>query len=55
MKKKTKVKMSKPIYLVMSILVKTKHLCMNFGVIILNQNIKAEQNYVDIDVEKRYC
>ena len=25
---------------------------MNFGVITLNQNIKTEQKYVDIDVER---
>ena len=42
--KKTKVKMNKAIYLGMSIL--AKHLCMNFGMITLNQNIKTKQNYV---------
>ena len=30
----------------MSILKLAKHLCMNFGMIILNQGIKAKQNYV---------
>ena len=46
MKKKTKVKMNKPIYLGMSILVLAKKLCMNRGMITLNQNIKTEQSYV---------
>ena len=44
--KKTKVKMNKPVYLDMSILDISKTLCMNFGRIILNQNIETKQNYV---------
>ena len=44
--KKTKVKMNKSIYLGMSILVLAKKLCMNCGMIKLNQNIKTEQSYV---------
>ena len=36
--KKTKVKMNKPIYLGASILDISKHLCINFGMIILNQS-----------------
>ena len=42
--KKTKVKMNKPIYLDMLTL--AKHLCINFGMITLNQNTKTKQNYV---------
>ena len=44
--KKTKVKMNKPVYLGMSILVLAKHLCTNYGMNILNQNINKKQNYV---------
>ena len=48
--KKTKVKMHKSIYLDTLILDIIKHLCMNFGMSILNQSINAvtpetEQNY----------
>ena len=43
--KKTKIKTNKPAYLGMSILDISKHLCMNFGMIILKQSIKTEQNY----------
>ena len=44
--KKTKVKMNKPVYLGMSILVLAKRLCTNYGMNILNQNINKKQNYV---------
>ena len=44
--KRTKVKMNKPIYLGISILILAKHLCMNFGMAILNQNMETGQNYV---------
>ena len=40
--KKTKVKINKPVYLGLSMLV--KHWCMSFGMIILNQSIKTMQN-----------
>ena len=42
--KKTKVKMKKPVYLGISILDISKTLCMNFGMISLNQSMKT--NYV---------
>ena len=42
--------MNKPIYLGMSILVLAQPLCMNFGMITLNQNIKTEKLcYMDAD------
>ena len=44
--KKTKIKMKKPVYLGISILDISKTLCMNFGMISLNQSMKTEQNYV---------
>ena len=48
--KKIKIKMNKPIYLGMSILVLAQTLCMNFGMITLNQNIKTEKLcYMDAD------
>ena len=43
--KKIKVKMNKRIYLGMSILVISKALMYEFGMITLNQNIKTKQNY----------
>ena len=42
---KTRIKMNKPFYLGMSIL-DIKHLCINFGMITLNQSMEIEQNYV---------
>ena len=42
--KKTKVKMKKPVYLGISILDISRTLCMNFGMISLNQSMKT--NYV---------
>ena len=49
-KKKKRIKMNKPIYLGMSILVLAQPLCMNFGMITLNQNIKTEKLcYMDAD------
>ena len=44
--KKTKIKMKKLVYLGISILDISKTLCMNFGMISLNQSMKTEQNYV---------
>ena len=44
--KKAKVKMNKLTYLSMSMLDISKHLCMNFSMITLNQSIKVDQNYV---------
>ena len=44
--KKTKVIMNEPVYLGMSILDISKTLCMNFGMITLNQSMQTEQNYV---------
>ena len=44
--KKTKAKMTKPLYLGMSILDISKTLCMSFGMITLNQSMDIEQNYV---------
>ena len=44
--KKTKVKMNKPIIQVCQYQTLAKHYCMNFCMIILNQNIKKMQNYV---------
>ena len=46
MKKKTKVKMNKPVYLSMSILDISKTLTYKFGVNTLNQNVEIEQNFV---------
>ena len=43
--KKTKTKMKKLVYLGISILDISKTLCMNFGMISLNQSMKTEQNY----------
>ena len=43
---KTKVVMNKPVYLGQAILELVKPLCMNFGMIILNQSIKKKQSYV---------
>ena len=44
--KKAKVKMTKPIYLGMSIFDISKNLCMNFGMITLSQSMDTEKNYV---------
>ena len=44
--KKTRVKMSKPLYLGMSVLDTSKTLIINFGMITLNQSMGIEQNYV---------
>ena len=46
--KKTKVNMNKPVYLGMSILyqILAKRLCVNFGMITLNQSMRIEKNYV---------
>ena len=44
--KKIKVKMNKPVYLVMSILDISKTLLHKFGMITLNQSMEIEQNYV---------
>ena len=44
--KKTRVKMSKPLYLGMSVLDISKTLIINFGMITLNQSMGIEQNYV---------
>ena len=46
--KKTKIKMKKLVYLGISILDISINiiLCMNFGMISLNQSMKTEQNYV---------
>ena len=43
--KKTKVKMNKPVYLGMSILyqILAKRLCVNFGMITLNQSMRIEK------------
>ena len=38
--------MNKPVYLGLSILEISKILCMNFGMIILNQSISKMQNYI---------
>ena len=40
--KKREVKMNKPIY---DGIPRLKHFCMNFGMIILKQSVKAKQNY----------
>ena len=45
-KTKTKVKMNKPVYLGMSILDISKTLCLNFGMVTLNQSMEIGQNYV---------
>ena len=45
-KKKTKIKMNKPIYLGMSILDISKTLNISFGIIILSQSMETKQNYV---------
>ena len=42
--KKMKVKINKPVYLGLPILEISKHYCMNFGMILLTQNIKTMQN-----------
>ena len=48
--KKLKVKLNKPIYSACQYQASAKHLRMNFGMITLNQSIKAEQKcYIDID------
>ena len=44
--KKTRVKMTKPLYLGMSILDISKTLCMTFGTIILAQSMETKQNFV---------
>ena len=44
--KKARVKMTKPLYLGISILDIVKYSCINFGTIILTQSIKTEQNFV---------
>ena len=44
--KKTKLKMNKPIYLDMSILDISETLMYKFGMVILNQSMEIEQNYV---------
>ena len=44
--KKTKVKLNQPIYLGISIIdISTKNLCINFGIITLNQSSDTKQNY----------
>ena len=43
--KKTKVKKNKRVYLGISMLDISNTRCMNFGIIILNWNIKTKQNY----------
>ena len=44
--KKIKVNMHKPVYLGLPILETSKTLMINFGMIILNQNMTKKQNYV---------
>ena len=44
--KKTRIKMTKPLYLGMSRLDISKYSCMNFGTIISTQSMETEQNFV---------
>ena len=44
--KKTRVKMNQPIILACPYKTFANHLCMNFGMITLNRNIKTKKNYV---------
>ena len=44
--KKARAKMTKPLYLGMSILDISKTLCMTFGTIILAQSMETKQNFV---------
>ena len=54
--KKAKVKMNKSVYLGMSILDIRKTLCMNFGMITLNQNMETEQKDVlGGKIMKEFC